>query len=60
MALIAASVGNKGVMMAPHVLQDVRNRDNNVVQSYARPRLADDHDEPVDAGLPQRGDGRAS
>ena len=35
LALIAASVGNKGVMMAPHVLQDVRDRDNNVVQGYA-------------------------
>ena len=34
MALIAASVANDGVMMAPHVLQDVRDRDGNVVQSY--------------------------
>lgn len=35
LALIAAGVGNKGVMMAPHVLKEVRNRDNNVVHGYA-------------------------
>ncbi len=34
MALVAAAVANEGAIMRPHVLQDVRDIDGNVVDSY--------------------------
>ncbi len=34
MAMIAGAVANNGVMMTPHVLQEVRDRDGNVVARY--------------------------
>ena len=34
MALVAAGIGNNGVIMTPHVLGDVRDTDGNVVQKY--------------------------
>jgi peptidoglycan glycosyltransferase len=34
MALVAAAVANGGTIMKPHVLQDVRDTDGNVVERY--------------------------
>jgi peptidoglycan glycosyltransferase len=34
MALVAAGIGNGGVIMTPHVLGDVRDTDGNVVQRF--------------------------
>ncbi len=34
MTLVAAAVGNDGVIMAPHVMKEIRDRDGNVVQRY--------------------------
>jgi len=34
MALVAAGVGNGGVVMTPHVLAEIRDGDNDVVETY--------------------------
>jgi peptidoglycan glycosyltransferase len=34
MALVAAAIANQGVIMKPHVLQDVRDSQGNVVRTY--------------------------
>ena len=34
MALVAAAIANKGVIMKPHILQDVRDSQGNVVRTY--------------------------
>lgn len=35
MALVAAAVANEGVIMRPHVMDEVRNRDGDVVEDYS-------------------------
>ena len=44
MALVSAAVANRGVIMVPHVLGEVRDRDGNVVAELPAPPLADGHD----------------
>ena len=34
MALVAAGIGNKGVIMTPHVMSQIRDSQGNLVQSY--------------------------
>lgn len=34
MAMVAAAVANEGTIMVPHVLQDVRDTDGNIVRTY--------------------------
>ena len=53
MALVAGGVANDGVIMAPHVLAEVRDDDGEVVEPY-EPEPWTQADQPADAPPPMR------